>query len=80
MLFFKLFKKTTPSKNSDDENAHDLEWRNRYLTARLNYLKNKIEKKGGYVGSIENHPEDLEAKNQSLKAQSQDLETQLKSL
>lgn len=72
---FGFFKKSPKaSKPSQTDEEYSLEWRNRYLSSRLKFLKDKIEKRGGYVGSIEITETDLKAINAILSEKVEELE------
>lgn len=80
-LVFGIFKKSAappePRQDKDDED-YQLEWRNRYLRARLEYLKKKIEKRNGFVGSLETTETDLLAINEFLAGKVEELEKEFK--
>ena len=49
------------------------------MMSRLEYLKKKIEKRGGYVGSIETTETDIVARNAFLSEKVEELEQEYKS-
>ncbi len=67
MSFWKTLFKGSLKKPPQDEDAYNLEWRNRFLTARSEYLSKKLRKSGRGVPSLGKLPEDLELQNQTLQ-------------
>lgn len=69
MGFLKNLFKTSPKVTTQDEESLSLEWRNRYLTARVGYLSKKLEESGRSFPAFSDLPKDPKARNEALEAQ-----------
>lgn len=78
---FGFFKKTDePKKATVEDDDYSLEWRNRYLTARLEFLKKEIEKRNGILGVTDTSETDLKAVNLFLMSTVERLEQEYKQI
>jgi len=64
-LWKKLFARDPAAPSKHDE-TYELEWRNRYLEARLTHLTKKLNQAGIFLPARPKLPSDLKAKNDVL--------------
>ncbi|MEP6343512.1 MAG: hypothetical protein ABJ275_09365 [Maricaulaceae bacterium] len=78
---FGLFKKTNkPKRAASEDDDYNLEWRNKYLTARLKFLIKKIEKRNGIIGVVTTGETELKAVNLFLASTVERLEAEYKQI
>ena len=75
----KLFSASQSNKTENEEFSTNtepdaLEWRNRYLTTRVEHLSQKLKKSGRTTPNFQPLPDDLEARNAALEEQVKRLE------
>ena len=64
--FWKNLFARDPAPSSKPDETYELEWRNRYLEARLTNLTKKLQKAGKFLPPSPKLPSDLNARNEVL--------------